>query len=194
MLDEAAAIIAEKDARIAELSERVAVLTTRIAWLQKQLFGAGKGEKLDRAQLELKFEELKNLLEQATDAQAKLVQYERREKAREKRALPAETFAHLPVHETVEILPEEVKAEPEAYERIGEEKTFEVDVTSPKLFKREIIRPKFYRTGDREQPPVVAPAPARPVTGGYASAGLLAWIALSNGARSAEMATARSAA
>ena len=62
-MDEVAGIIAEKDARIAELSERVAVLTTQIAWLQKQLFGAGKGEKLDRDQLEMKFTELQNLLE-----------------------------------------------------------------------------------------------------------------------------------
>jgi transposase len=51
-------------------------------------------------------------------------------------------------------------------------------VVPPKLFKREIIRPKFRRIGDREQPPVVAPARARPVTGGYASAGLMAWIVL----------------
>jgi transposase len=179
VVTEIAAIIAGKDARIAELSERVAVLTTQIAWLQKQLFGAGKGEKLDRDQLEIKFEELKNLLEQVSDTEAKLVQYERVAKAREKRPLPAEVFAHLPVAETVTILPDEVKSEPEAYEKIGEEKTFEVDVTPPKLFKREIVRPKFRRTGDREQPPVVAPAPARVVTGGYASAGLLAWIALS---------------
>ncbi len=152
---------------------------TQVSWLQKQLFGGGKGEKLDRAQLELKFTELQNLLEQASDAQAKLVRYERREKAREKRPVAAEVFAHLPVAETVVILPEEVKAEPAAYERIGEEKTFEVDVTPPKLFKREVVRPKFRRIGEREQPPVVAPAPVRVVTGGYASAGLIAWVALS---------------
>jgi hypothetical protein len=52
-------------------------------------------------------------------------------------------------------------------------------VVPPQLFKREIVRPKFKRRDDREQPPVIAPAPARPVQGGYASAGLLAWIALS---------------
>lgn len=166
-------------AEVEALNEQVAVLMTQIAWLKKQMFGGGKGEKVDPGQPELKLTELGNLLIGSREAEAKLVQYERREKAREKRPVPAETFAHLPVHETVEILPEEVKAEPQAYERIGEEKTFEVDVTPPKLFKREIIRPKFRRTGEREQPPVVAPAPARPVTGGYASAGLLAWIALS---------------
>jgi len=39
----------------------------------------------------------------------------------------------------VEILPEEVKVEPAAFEKIGEERTFEVDNVPPKLFKREIV-------------------------------------------------------
>jgi transposase len=93
--------------------------------------------------------------------------------------VPAETFAKLPVVETIEIVPEAVKEEPELYERIGEERTFEVDVIEPKLVKREIVRPKFRHKLDRNRPPLVASAPARPVSGGYASAGLLAWIAIS---------------
>ena len=165
--------------QVAALNERIAQLLTQVAWLKKQLFGAGKGEKVDLKTLEMKFEELENLLAQTSDAQEKIIQCERRLKAREKRPVPAEVFAHLSVSETVVILPEEVKAEPEAYERIGEEKTFEVDVTPPKLFKREIVRVKFRRIGERDLPPVIASAPARPVTGGYASAGLLAWVALS---------------
>jgi hypothetical protein len=36
------------------------------------------------------------------------------------------------VQETVEVVPAEVKAEPDLYERIGEERTFEADVTPPK--------------------------------------------------------------
>ena len=60
----------------------------------------------------------------------------------ERRAAPAELYAKLPVTETVVIEPAEVKAEPEAFERIGEERTFEVEITPPQLSKREIIRPK----------------------------------------------------
>jgi gamma-glutamyltranspeptidase len=41
------------------------------------------------------------------------------------------------------------------------------------------VRPKYRHKTDRSRPPVVAPALERPVSGGYASAGLLAWIALS---------------
>jgi hypothetical protein len=42
--------------------------------------------------------------------------------------------------------------------------------------KREIIRPKYRHRLDRSRPPVVAAAPARAVSGGYASAGLLSWV------------------
>jgi len=56
---------------------------------------------------------------------------------------------------------------------------FEVDVIPPKLVKREIVRPKYRHRLDRSRPPLLAPAPPRVVPGGYASAGLLAWIALS---------------
>ena len=75
--------------------------------------------------------------------------------------------------------PAEVKAQPQDYEKIGEESTFEVDIVPPKLFRRRIVRPKYRRRDDRTSAPVVAPAPARPVQGGYASAGLLAWVLLS---------------
>lgn len=161
---------------VALLRQENAVLRAQIAWLQKELFGPGKSETLDRAQLLLKLGELEKLA--AASAPKQTITYERTV-SKEKRPLPAENFARLPVQEVVEIVPEPVRAEPEAYERIGEERAFEVDVVPPKLFKREIVRPKFKRKADREQPPVVAPAPARAVAGGYASAGLLAWIALS---------------
>lgn len=78
--------------------------------------------------------------------------------------------------ETIVIVPDEVQAEPKAIEQIGEERIFEVDIVAPELFRREFVRPKFRRRSDRTQPPVFAPAPVRPVVGGYASAGLLAWV------------------
>ena len=45
------------------------------------------------------------------------------------------------MHETVEVIPEEVKAEPDAFEKISEERSFEVEITGPKLVKREFVRP-----------------------------------------------------
>jgi transposase len=160
-----------------ELRQENAQLKAKIAYLQKQLFGGGKGERLDRAQLLLTLGELEQLTARAEAQASRTVSYERRPP--QARPLPAETFAQLPVKETIEIVPEEVKAHPERYEKIGEERTFEVDIVPPQLFKREIVRPKYRVKEDRRVPPVVAPAPPRPVSGGYASAGLLAWIAIS---------------
>jgi len=163
--------------RIRLLEEENANLRAQIGWLKQKLFGGGQSERLDRAQLQLALGELEKLADAVVET-TKLISYERA-RATEKRPVAAEVFAKLPVMETVVVEPEEVKVQPEAFERIGEERTFEVDVVPPKLFKREIIRPKYRVKADRMLPPVVAPAPARVVQGGYASAGLLAWVALS---------------
>ena len=71
------------------------------------------------------------------------------------------------------------KAEPEACEGSGEGRPFEGEIAPPQLTKRECVRPKYKAKANRAQAPVMAPAPARPVPGGYASAGLLAWVCVS---------------
>jgi transposase len=156
------------------LKGEVAALRAQVDWMKRQMFGPGKSEKLDRLQGTLP-------LDQTPSAPAKTetITYERKVKSQEKRQVPAEAFKNLPVVETIEVIPEEVKADPDLYERIGEERTFEVDLIQPQLVKREIVRGKYRHRLDRTRAPVIAPAPARPVSGGYASAGLLAWVALS---------------
>src|SRR5438445_5741630 len=94
----------------------VASLRSQIAWLKQQLFGPGKSEKLDRVQLLLKLGELEKLA--AVERPTETLSYERSKSTGEKRTLPAESFAHLPVKETVEIVPDEVKAQPDLYEKI----------------------------------------------------------------------------
>jgi transposase len=155
------------------LREENAVLRRQIEWLKQKLFGPGQSEKLDRAQLLLTLGELEKLA--AAERPVATISYERAAGPAPKRTLPAESFAHLPVQETVVIEPAAVQADPTLYEKIGEERTFEVDVVPPKLFKREIVRPKYRHRLDRNRAPVLAPAPARVVSGGFASAGLIAW-------------------
>ena len=164
------------EAENAQLRMENTVLREQVAWLRRKLFGGGKGEQLDEAQLKLKFEEMAARLE---EQKTRKVSYERKVGQAKKSEPPKERFKDLPVRETVVIEPDEVKADPDLYERIGEETTFEVDITPPKLFKREIVRPKYRFKLERERPPAIAPAPSRPVEGGYASAGLLAWVVLS---------------
>lgn len=158
---------------VQSLREENAALRAQIAWLKQQLFGPGKSETLDRAQLLLKLGELERLATAVRPTET--ITYERPAGPAPKRTLSAESFAHLPVKETVELIPESVRADPGVYERIGEERTFEVDIVPPQLFKREIVRPKFRHCLDRNRAPLVAPAPQRIVTGGFASAGLVAW-------------------
>jgi transposase len=159
------------------LVQRIAALEAQLGWFKKQVFGGGKSEKLDLTQRQLP-------LSGVDDARAAVVErtekiaYERTKPSQPRRT-PAETFAHVPVTETVEIVPEVVKRDPDLYERIGEERTFELEVIPPKLVKREIVRPKFRHRLDRSRAPVLAAAPARVVPGGYASAGLIAWIVIS---------------
>jgi len=157
-----------------QLREENSALRAQLDWLRKKLFGGGQGERLDQAQLRLKLGELEKL---AATAKVETIVYERTKPAGP-RAVPAETFAHLPVQETVVIEPDAVQAQPECFEQIGEERTFEVEIVPPRLFKREIVRPKYRHVTDRSLPPVVAPAPARLVAGGHASAGLVAWVLL----------------
>lgn len=159
------------------LQTELAAVRAQLDWLRRKLFGPGQGERLDRAQLLLQLEALEKLALSAA-AKPQLIAAHERSPA-EKRALPAESFAHLPVKETIEIVPEAVQADPTLFERIGEEESFEVDIVPPKLFKRRIVRPKYRHRLERSRAPVVAPAPARTVPGGYVSAGLLAWILLS---------------
>lgn len=163
-------------AQVAGFEARVADLEGQLAWFRRQAFGQ-RSEKLvidSPMQAKLGLPETPQA-EPAT----RTVSYERRTPAPEKRPIPAEVFKDLPVAETIVILPEEVQVEPEAFERISEESTFEVDLIGPKLVKRVIVRPKFQRKADRNQAPVIAPALPRPAMGGYAAAGLLAFIAVS---------------
>jgi transposase len=163
-------------AQLHELKAELAVVKAENAWLKRQLFGPGKSEKLDRLQTSLSLAEPQP---QPVAAKIETITYQRVAAPREKRPVPAEVFKDVPVRETLTIEPDEVKAQPEAFECIGEERTFEIDIIPPQVFKREIVRPKYRHKTDRSRPPVVAPALERPVSGGYASAGLLAWIALS---------------
>ncbi|MCC5022874.1 MAG: transposase [Candidatus Synoicihabitans palmerolidicus] len=131
-------------------SENVA-LRSQLEWLRKQVFGGGKSEKLDTAQWKLKFADQQKLIEQT--ATPETVHYERRRASREKLPLRAEAFAHLPVKEPVVIEPEEVLAAPEQFEKIGEERSFEVDVVPTKLFKRECVRPKYRAKAQLDRAP-----------------------------------------
>jgi transposase len=118
-----------------------AVLRQQLEWFKRRMFGPGSSEKTDRLQALLELEGGQAAAAPEPAATHTLT-CQRRSQRREERVTRAEAFKHVPVAETVVIEPEEVKAQPEAFERIGEERTFEIDVVPPRIFKREIMRPK----------------------------------------------------
>lgn len=165
---------AELNNKNAQLYDENAELRAQLEWFKRNLIGTGKSEKLDALQTRLELEESANKPEPSPKQET--ITYERRKAS--KREPAAERFSELPVNETIEILPPEVEANPDLYQRISTEVTFEVRITPPRLWKREIIRPKFRHKLDRNLPPVLAPTPPRVIEGGYASAQLIAYIAL----------------
>ena len=158
------------------LKAELANLQSEVAWFRRQMFGS----RTEKLQIDSVTQARLGLPETpAVERKSQTVSYQRRTPSPEKRPVPAELFAKLPVVETREIVPEEVKAQPDAFERISEERTFEVDLIGPRLVKREIVRPKFRRKAEREAAPMIAPAMPRVAVGGYAAAGLIAYVVIS---------------
>jgi transposase len=65
-------------------------------------------------------------------------------------------------------------ARPEQWKRIGQEVSRQLDYQPGKFFWQETVRPKYVRTGRRQLPPVIAPAPERVAEHSLAAPGLLA--------------------
>jgi len=80
---------------------------------------------------------------------------------------------HLPVVEEV-LLPEAVKACPEAWRRIGQEQSDTLDYQPGKIFIRRLIRPTYVRDADRDAAPVTAKLPPRLQDGLTATPALIA--------------------
>jgi transposase len=140
-----------------------------------KLFGKSS-EKISPDQLALEFG-VDSVAPGTPEAEAEVEEVAVPRKKRKHKPLSERIPEDLPVEEVV-IEPAEVLAEPEAFKRIGEEVTEELDVVPTKFFKRRTVRPKYVRKADRSRPPVVAPAPKRIIENSYASAGLLATIVL----------------
>jgi transposase len=164
---------------IARLKTENRLLQEKIQCLMKKLFGRSS-EKLSPDQLELGLEELRELQEalEIVEAKAELAEEEQAPSRRGKRKpLDARIPKDLPT-EIVVIEPDEVKANPELWKKIGEERTELLDVTPARFFLTVIIRPKYKKINDRSVAPVVAPAPKQLVDNSYASAGLIHHIIL----------------
>ena len=162
-------------AELAQIKVENRLLNLKIQFLMGKLFGKSS-EKISPDQLALEFG-VDSVAPGTPEAEAEVEEVSIPRKKRKHKPLSDRIPEDLPIEEVV-IEPEEVLAEPEAFKRIGEEVTEELDVVPTKFFKRRTVRPKYVRLADRSLPPVVARAPKRIIENSYASAGLLANIML----------------
>lgn len=156
--------------QVAEAENKV--LRAKVQFLMQRLFGRSS-EKIDPSQLML---DMLNLTPEPPDDDpppSPPPSSPRRAPREHKPRIPD----HLPTEDVI-IEPEEVKADPSAYQQIGEEVTQELDVVPARYFRRRIIRPKYKKKGVRSQAPIIAVLPPRLIEGGYASAGVLTEITI----------------
>jgi transposase len=82
---------------------------------------------------------------------------------------------NLPVIEEV-LVPEEVKAQPAAWRRMGEEISDQLDYEPARFLWRRTVRPKYVQHGQVDAVPVIAALPQKLQERGLAAPGLLAQI------------------
>ena len=161
------------------MREEIKRLRDMVEGFRKRLFGASS-EKLDPAQVELPFEEGELLMGKPAapqdDAGAESPE-EGKSKSPKNRSKKADLFPkNLKVVIDGEVVPDEVRANPDLYEKISEDHHDELEITRSQLFWRRILIPKYRIKADRTKPPVQAPAPAPTIPGTHCGPSLAAAI------------------
>ena len=159
------------------------LLRQKIDALIKLLYGV-KSEKIDPAQLQLLLEGLmpeKPLAPSseetsAPEGAAKPKPANKKDKAENNSRLKG--FDTLEVVE-VTIYPDDYEDQKDQLEYMGREVTEQLDYQPAKLVKLRTIRPKFRNKADRAQPPLLAPAPAAPLSSGTPTFSLTAQLIVS---------------
>jgi transposase len=168
--------VAEMKALVEALRTENKLLRQKIQLLLKRLFGS-KTEVLNPAQLQLLMAGMEVEELSASGDDDPQSPSPSRGGSRKRRDSKPRIPENLPT-EDVRLDPEEVKASPLAYKRIGEEVTREIDVIPPQYFCRRIIRGKYVRIDDKDAAPIIAPLPERLIEGSYASAGIVTEIVI----------------
>lgn len=160
---------------IARLKQENELLRQKLDLVLRKLFGKSS-ETLDPAQLELLLgpppgKSLASTPVAAPVEEASAAPAAPPERKPRRPRLPE----HLPVVEEV-LLPEPVKACPDAWRRIGEQHSDQLDYQPAKIFIRRLVRPTYVRVSDRDAPPLTAKLPPRLQDGLSAAPGLIAHV------------------
>ena len=165
--------VARLEAQLAMAHAEIKRKDQIIAGLQHRLFGSSS-EKLDPAQLQLKFDELvMGKPAPAGDIGSK----PEKPKASRTRRTKADRFPkNLKIVIEEVIIPAEVSANPADFDEIGEDYHDELDVIKPEIIWRRKIRKKFVQKSDKCRPPLIAPAPLPSIPGTRCAPALAAQI------------------
>jgi transposase len=193
--------VAMLKAKLEAATKATSLLTAQNQLLRQKLdalarlhFGGTKNEGIDPKQMDFFMAGLDDLTQAPAPVPPEPPKAPRTTTARK----PARSGipANLPVQEVV-IIPEEVKANPEAFRQIDEVVTKELDFEPARFLMRHYVRPKFVRrdskpasttsnvtssgTIEASEPKevIIAPMPARLVEKGMPGTGLLVHILLS---------------
>lgn len=155
------------------------LLREKIDLLVRRVFGASS-ERLDADQLLLALEGLEAKKPEASSGALAALEAEPEKaakparKAGKKGGLTDELLDSLPAQEVV-LVPDEVRAEPEAWRLVDEQVTRQLDYEPARYVCRKIIRKRYARIDLPHLPPVIAPLPVM-LERGKAGPGLLASI------------------
>ena len=136
----------------------------------RHYFGGQRNEGLDKRQLELLLQGLPNLIALPT-LEPKPAATSRSGTPHPVRRMLAED--KLETQEIV-IEPEEVKAQPDGWKKISEERTSQLDWVAPKIIKRVFIRPRYVKA----ERFALAPLPPQPIEQGMVGPALLAEVTI----------------
>ncbi len=166
--------LAKKNEAIVLANQEIKLLREKVAALMRRMFGSSS-EKLDEKQLEL-LQHQEAWAMEGKAAGPEVAELRRPEEAsRPRRERRPRLPEHLPVIEE-QIIPEAVKACPEAWRKIGEEVTETLDYEPARFFKRRVVRPKFVKRSTLDAVPIVAALPPSLQERCIAAPGLLAQI------------------
>jgi transposase len=181
--------------RVSALEAELKIWRQKVDALLKRIYGTST-EKISEQQLQLLMAGL-NMPALPGPPPAGLLNKSTAEKPAKTQPVRQGLPKHLETQEIV-LEPEEVKAAPQQWKKIGQEVTEELDYTPARFIRRLFIRPKYVAVprpsgaasqpsdmvleawAELEQKPVViAPLPPRLIDKGYPGAGLIAHIAIS---------------
>ena len=159
-------LLAQRDAEIKLLRQKLDLLIKRV-------FGTSS-EKLDPAQLELLLGGEEPGKPEASSASEEPPEEAKPEGKRRRRSKQPRLPEDLPVLVTSIITPDEVRANPGAWVKIGEDHQDLLDVIPASYYKQRVINEKYRSKTDKTLPPLQASMPPVPIPGTHCAPGLAA--------------------